>query len=41
MAARIRDRILYTGAEKLAKAQESIEEFMDDMVQFYKEFGVE
>lgn len=35
---RIRDRI-YTLAQKLAKA-ESTEEFMDDMVQFYKEFGV-
>ena len=35
---RIRDRIC-TLAQKLAKA-ESTEEFMDDMVQFYKEFGV-
>ena len=35
---RIRDRIC-TLAEKLAKA-ESTKEFMDDMVQFYKEFGV-
>ena len=35
---RIRDRIC-TLAHKLAKA-ESTEEFMDDMVQFYKEFGV-
>ena len=35
---RIRDRIC-TLAQKLAKA-ESMEEFMDDMVQFYKEFGV-
>lgn len=35
---RIRDRI-GTLAQKLAKA-ESTEEFMDDMVQFYKEFGV-
>ena len=34
----IRDRIC-TLAQKLAKA-ESTEEFMDDMVQFYKEFGV-
>ena len=35
---RIRDRIC-TLAQKLAKA-ESTEEFMNDMVQFYKEFGV-
>ena len=35
---RIRDRIC-TLAQKMAKA-ESTEEFMDDMVQFYKEFGV-
>lgn len=35
---RIRDRIC-TLAQKLVKA-ESTEEFMDDMVQFYKEFGV-
>ena len=35
---RIRDRIC-TLAQKLAKA-DSTEEFMDDMVQFYKEFGV-
>lgn len=35
---RIRDRIC-TLAQKLAKA-ESTEEFMGDMVQFYKEFGV-
>lgn len=35
---RIRDRIC-TLAQKLAKA-ESTEEFVDDMVQFYKEFGV-
>ena len=35
---RIRDRIC-TLAQKLAKA-ESTKEFMDDMVQFYKEFGV-
>lgn len=35
---RIRDRIC-TLAQKLAKA-ESTEEFMDDMVQFYKEVGV-
>lgn len=35
---RIRDRIC-TLAQKLAKV-ESTEEFMDDMVQFYKEFGV-
>lgn len=35
---RIRDRIC-TLAQKLAKA-ESTEEFMDDMVQFYKKFGV-
>ena len=35
---RIRDRIC-TLAQKLAKA-ESTEEFMDDMVQVYKEFGV-
>lgn len=35
---RIRDRIC-TLAQKLAKA-ESTEEFMDDMVQFYKGFGV-
>lgn len=35
---RIRDRIC-TLTQKLAKA-ESTEEFMDDMVQFYKEFGV-
>ena len=35
---RIRDRIC-TLAQKLAKA-ESTEEFMDDMVQFYKDFGV-
>ena len=35
---RTRDRIC-TLAEKLAKA-ESTKEFMDDMVQFYKEFGV-
>ena len=35
---RIRDRIC-TLVEKLAKA-ESTKEFMDDMVQFYKEFGV-
>ena len=35
---RIRDRIC-TLAQKLAKA-ESTEEFMDDMVQFYKELGV-
>ena len=35
---RIRDRIC-TLAQKLAK-EESTEEFMDDMVQFYKEFGV-
>ena len=35
---RIRDRIC-TLAQKLAKA-ESTEEFMDDMVLFYKEFGV-
>ena len=35
---RIRDRIC-TLAQKLAKA-ESTEEFMDDMIQFYKEFGV-
>ena len=35
---RIRDRIC-TLAQKLAKA-ESTEEFIDDMVQFYKEFGV-
>ena len=35
---RIRDRIC-TLAQKLAKA-ESTEEFMDDMVQFYKVFGV-
>ena len=35
---RIRDRIC-TLAQKLAEA-ESTEEFMDDMVQFYKEFGV-
>ena len=35
---RIRDRIC-TMAQKLAKA-ESTKEFMDDMVQFYKEFGV-
>lgn len=35
---RIRDRIC-TLAQKLAKA-ESTGEFMDDMVQFYKEFGV-
>ena len=35
---RIRDRIC-TLAQKLAKA-ESTEDFMDDMVQFYKEFGV-
>ena len=35
---RIRDRIC-TLTEKLAKA-ESTKEFMDDMVQFYKEFGV-
>ena len=35
---RIRDRIC-TLAQKLAKA-ESTEEFMDDVVQFYKEFGV-
>ena len=35
---RIRDRIC-TLAQKLAKA-ESTEEFMDDMLQFYKEFGV-
>ena len=35
---RIRARIC-TLAQKLAKA-ESTEEFMDDMVQFYKEFGV-
>ena len=35
---RIRDRIC-TLAQKLAKA-ESTEEFMDDMVQFYTEFGV-
>ena len=35
---RIRDRIC-TLAQKLAKA-ESTEEFMDDMVQYYKEFGV-
>ena len=35
---RIRDRIC-TLAEKLAKA-ESTKEFMDDMIQFYKEFGV-
>ena len=35
---RICDRIC-TLAQKLAKA-ESTEEFMDDMVQFYKEFGV-
>ena len=35
---RIRDRIC-TLAQKLAKA-ESTEEFMDDMVQFYKEFSV-
>ena len=35
---RIRDRIC-TLAQKLAKA-ESTEELMDDMVQFYKEFGV-
>lgn len=35
---RIRDRNC-TLAQKLAKA-ESTEEFMDDMVQFYKEFGV-
>ena len=35
---RIRDWIC-TLAQKLAKA-ESTEEFMDDMVQFYKEFGV-
>ncbi len=35
---RIRDRIC-TLAEKLAKT-ESTKEFMDDMVQFYKEFGV-
>lgn len=35
---RIRGRIC-TLAQKLAKA-ESTEEFMDDMVQFYKEFGV-
>ena len=35
---RIRDRIC-TLAQKLAKA-ETTEEFMDDMVQFYKEFGV-
>ena len=35
---RIRDRIC-TLAQKLAKA-EATEEFMDDMVQFYKEFGV-
>ena len=35
---RIRDRIC-TLAEKLAKA-ESTKEFMDDMVQFYKDFGV-
>lgn len=35
---RIRDRIC-TLAQKLAKAK-STKEFMDDMVQFYKEFGV-
>ena len=35
---RIRDRIC-TLAQKLAKA-ESTEEFMDDMVSFYKDFGV-